>query len=217
MVRPILKPSDAGSRRSELDVCCALACDAEAVIESFQLPMCEFHLIESYRQSLQYIRVQRDMAERGGPISSELPALAEPIKGQFGICPECAHRTLCRDKVEGAVICAFSDCDYSADRDQFDRLCQERIDSASAQDEVVYYIRFGDRVKIGTTTNLAKRLPFIPHDEVMATEPGGIYVERQRHKQFQHLRAKVGHGREWFQLTPELADHIAVMRSRMVA
>lgn len=75
---------------------------------------------------------------------------------------------------------------------------------------LVYYVRFSDRVKIGTTHNLAKRLADVPHDEVLATEPGGLILERQRHEQFAHLRVH----REWFTLTPELADHIAAVRAR---
>lgn len=197
--------------------CCALACNAPAVMESFQLPFCESHVIEAYRQARQYIQTRRDLAEQGEPISPELPVFVDLIKLPFGICPACDLLGLQRDKVSGMVICCHPECDYTADRAEFDRLCQQRIASASAIQEVVYYLRFGDRVKIGTTKNLAKRLPDIPHDEVLATEPGGVYVERQRHQQFRHLRAKVGHNREWFTLTPELAEHIAAVRARQDA
>lgn len=72
---------------------------------------------------------------------------------------------------------------------------------------VVYYIRFGDRVKIGTTVNLPQRLTSIPYDEVMATEPGGPRVERQRHKQFARCRLTG----EWFGLSPELRRHIGAL------
>lgn len=71
---------------------------------------------------------------------------------------------------------------------------------------VVYYVLFGDRVKIGTTTKLRKRLTAIPHDRVLATEPGSYDVERQRHAQFRHLRE--GRNREWFRYEAELVDHI---------
>ena len=60
---------------------------------------------------------------------------------------------------------------------------------------VVYYIRFGDRIKIGTTGNLTGRLMTLPHDELLATEPGGIELEKQRHRQF---AADLVAGREWF-------------------
>ena len=37
---------------------------------------------------------------------------------------------------------------------------------------IVYYMRIGDRVKIGTTTNLKRRRAEINPEELMATEPG---------------------------------------------
>jgi hypothetical protein len=72
---------------------------------------------------------------------------------------------------------------------------------------VVYYIRFSDRVKIGTTTNLPQRLAGLPHDELLATEPGGPKVELRRHQQF--ADTQVPGQREWFFQSPELSAHIA--------
>lgn len=73
---------------------------------------------------------------------------------------------------------------------------------------VVYYILFGDRIKIGTTTNLVKRLQDLPHDEVLATEPGGTGIERQRHTQFGVYRVTG----EWFEMGDELVDHVNELR-----
>lgn len=72
------------------------------------------------------------------------------------------------------------------------------------QHPVVYYIRFGDRVKIGTTFDLQARLSVIPHDEVLGTEPGSYALEKRRHRQFAADRV-VG---EWFRLSPGLIAHI---------
>lgn len=69
----------------------------------------------------------------------------------------------------------------------------------------VYYILFGDRVKIGYTTNLSERLRAIPHDAVLAVEPGSMQDERARHAQFHDLRV-VG---EWFRYEEPLQSHIA--------
>lgn len=209
--------TDASRMGDDIEGCRALACDATSAIASFQLPLCEYHIIESYRQALEYIRMQRDRAEMGESITLELPQVVEPVKLPFGICPSCERGGLCRVKSSGEVMCGNHDCGYTANREEFDRLCQERIETASALREVVYYVRFGDRVKIGTTKNLQDRLAFIPHDEVLATEPGGVYVERRRHAQFKHLRARVGRSREWFSLAPELTDHIAAVRAREAA
>jgi helix-turn-helix protein len=74
---------------------------------------------------------------------------------------------------------------------------------------VVYYLRFGDRIKIGTTVGLTARLSNIPHNELLATEPGGSDVETARHRQFAALRIY----REWFRPGPVLVDHIAALRA----
>lgn len=69
---------------------------------------------------------------------------------------------------------------------------------------VVYFIRFGDRVKIGFTTNLAGRLADLPHDEVLGTVPGAMADERRCHAAFAHLRVTG----EWFRAEPELLSFI---------
>jgi len=74
--------------------------------------------------------------------------------------------------------------------------------------DVVYYLRFGDRVKIGTTGNPRQRLAAIWHDELLAFERGDRAVERARHEQFAAQR----HGRtEWFAADAELTAHVAAL------
>lgn len=73
-----------------------------------------------------------------------------------------------------------------------------------AAGELVYYMRFGDRVKIGYTTNLASRLKAVPNDELLATEPGTRAVEAARHHQFRELRLTG----EWFDHVEPLVSHI---------
>ncbi|MFS0852419.1 GIY-YIG nuclease family protein [Microbacterium sp. 179-I 3D4 NHS] len=70
--------------------------------------------------------------------------------------------------------------------------------------DVVYYIRFDRRVKIGTSRRPRQRLSSIRHEELLAFERGGRAVEQQRHRDFAAARE----GGEWFTLTPELAAHI---------
>lgn len=74
----------------------------------------------------------------------------------------------------------------------------------------VYYLRFGDRIKIGVSSNLRSRLVVIPHDELLTVEVGDREVERGRHEQFElaHISG------EWFRPTPELLEHIAVVKGR---
>ena len=71
--------------------------------------------------------------------------------------------------------------------------------------DVVYYLRWGDRVKIGTTGAPRRRLAEVWHHELLAFERGDRELERARHRQFAHLRE----GGEWFRADGELLDHAA--------
>lgn len=74
--------------------------------------------------------------------------------------------------------------------------------------DVVYYIRFGERIKIGTSSNPRSRIAALPHDEVLAFERGGREVEQRRHAQFAALRWP---GSEWFRADGELLAHVALV------
>ncbi len=71
--------------------------------------------------------------------------------------------------------------------------------------DVVYYLRFRDRIKIGTTANPRQRLSRIWHDELLAFERGDRLVERRRHEQFAQWRRD---GSEWFEASTELTEHV---------
>jgi hypothetical protein len=88
---------------------------------------------------------------------------------------------------------------------------QQRLDAARAEGRmVVYYVRIGNNIKIGTTTSFKYRMISLMPDEILATEPGHEELERLRHKQFAHLR--VPPGRERFRADPELMEHIRMLR-----
>lgn len=76
---------------------------------------------------------------------------------------------------------------------------------------VVYYVRIGDHIKIGFTTNMKLRLSAlrIDPDAVLATEPGGRTLEAERHKQFAAERVS---RREDFNPSRRLLDHIGKVR-----
>jgi len=92
-------------------------------------------------------------------------------------------------------------------------LAQARADQA-----VVYYIRLpGDRIKIGTTTNMTIRLTGlrVRSGAVLATEPGSYDLERARHQQFADLRytdGKANRQLEDFAPGQDLLDHITMLR-----
>lgn len=74
--------------------------------------------------------------------------------------------------------------------------------------DVVYYIRWNDRIKIGTSNNPRQRLRALWHDELLAFERGGREQERTRHLEFADLRE----GGEWFTADSRLLDHAAALR-----
>lgn len=81
-------------------------------------------------------------------------------------------------------------------------------EAAARRDDLVYYILFGSRIKIGTSASLRSRLDSLPRGvKVLATEPGGHDVERERHEQFADCRA----GGEWFRPTQLLLRHVALL------
>lgn len=102
--------------------------------------------------------------------------------------------------------------DVIMDIHQHDQVKKDRSAKLQADRkyQVVYYMRIGNRVKIGTSTNLKVRLEAINPEELMCTEPGGHPLEKQRHHQFAELRT---HG-EWFRLEGELQQHIERLRSQ---
>jgi hypothetical protein len=81
-------------------------------------------------------------------------------------------------------------------------------DVAPPRVDVVYYLRQGDRVKIGTTASPRQRFGAIWHEEVLAFERGDRHLERRRHERFAADRFA---GSEWFRVTPALTAHIDVL------
>lgn len=74
-----------------------------------------------------------------------------------------------------------------------------------SRNQCVYYMRIGDRCKIGYTSNLLARVKALNPEELMAAEPGTEELETRRHREFHALRT---HG-EWFRLEEPLVGHVA--------
>jgi hypothetical protein len=94
-------------------------------------------------------------------------------------------------------------------------ICEWRLgeipdpDAVPPRVDVVYYIRFANRIKIGTSANPRQRLATLKHDELLAFERGNRQLEQRRHAQFAGDRfART----EWFALNPDLTEHIGVLR-----
>lgn len=69
---------------------------------------------------------------------------------------------------------------------------------------VVYFIRFRDAVKVGTTGDLSARMNDLPWEEIIGLAPGGIHVEVKHHRNLRPYRI---YG-EWFELTDEVVEYI---------
>ena len=113
-------------------------------------------------------------------------------------CALCGHRDAVR--VAAALMCAWCGWRYGDSPDP---------DLPRPVIEVVYYIRYDRRVKIGTSRRPRQRLASIRHEELLAFEQGGRSVEQARHREFADIRE----GGEWFTLTPQLESHIAGLRT----
>lgn len=75
---------------------------------------------------------------------------------------------------------------------------------------IVYYVRRGELVKIGTTVNPVSRLKSLMPDEILAFEPGDRATEQRRHRQFAGCRVALKS--EYFRQDAKLMEHIAELR-----
>jgi hypothetical protein len=83
----------------------------------------------------------------------------------------------------------------------------------AAAGSVVYYMRIGNRIKIGFSTNLTERLKAINPEELMAFELGGRKLEMARHSQFAQSRVNG----EWFKYEGPLAEHVRELQDSLRA
>lgn len=75
---------------------------------------------------------------------------------------------------------------------------------------IVYYIRRGSLIKIGTTRRPLQRFKDLLPDEILAWEPGSQPEEARRHEQFRDLR--VSTGAEYFRRDAALDIHMSQIR-----
>ena len=93
-------------------------------------------------------------------------------------------------------------------------LCEWRVgelpfEAAPPRVDVVYYLRFADRIKIGTSGGPRQRLAQLRHDELLAFERGDRVTEQRRHAQFAELRFD---RTEWFHSGPALLEHVSALQ-----
>ena len=79
--------------------------------------------------------------------------------------------------------------------------------------DVVYYLRYDDRIKIGTSANPRQRLAALEGEQLIVPERGDRTVERHRHEQFAADRfART----EWFRRSSALEAHVAGLAAGVV-
>lgn len=76
--------------------------------------------------------------------------------------------------------------------------------------ERVYFLRAGNKVKIGRTRNVQARIDALQNMNpvrlhLLFAQPGGVSLERSYHQRFKAYRA---HG-EWFEIRGDLADFLS--------
>ncbi|WP_025159449.1 GIY-YIG nuclease family protein [Leifsonia aquatica] len=148
-------------------------------------------------------------AHAGAPVPLCLPHLLEAhdwVSEEYGVtdllpspCAFCGARLGVR--YPSGWLCAI--CEWRAGELPPEGAAASRVD-------VVYYLRYRDRIKIGTTANPAQRFASLPHDEVLAFERGDRTREHERHKEFAALRIP---GTEWFETDTRLLRHVARLRA----
>lgn len=151
------------------------------------------------------------------------PARYATLRRQYHHCPDCLTWML-RDRENDLFLCL--QCGRKETREQFaqtvahnksvykkdnvaERMFKKAVDTGHKG--VIYYVRFAHLIKIGTTTDLAKRLEVIPWDELLLTEPGSYRLERERHLQF----ADCNYRNEWFKQDEKLMAFIEQRRGEL--
>lgn len=76
----------------------------------------------------------------------------------------------------------------------------------------IYIVQLGDRVKIGFTLNMKRRMGQVPHERVLATFPGTLADEAAMHEAFAESRVTG----EWFAVSPELLKMTRLIREGIV-
>lgn len=115
-----------------------------------------------------------------------------------GPCTLCGH--LLGDRIGEAWLCGYCGWRYGDVPD---------TDLPLPRIEVVYYLRYDRRVKIGTSRRPRQRIASIRHHELLAFERGGRSVEQQRHRDFATARE----GGEWFTFDDEVRAHVEGLRA----
>jgi hypothetical protein len=176
----------------------AIVSDVRLCVEHWQAAIRDFNLAA---ETLAAHHAGRDEA-----ITEAMPAGARRISGW---CPSCRQSDVLWTSADGSEVqCGSDGCSYLRSAPQHADRWHEQLLEYSRGRPVVYYVRFGLYIKIGTSEKLRSRLLNVPHDELMAIEFGGPQLEARRHSQFSVSR----HVGEWFLPSADLISHVERLR-----
>lgn len=154
------------------------------------------------------------------------------LKAHGYLCPRCRDPIM-YDRRDQVYFCVRKGCDFRQTRDEYkltvrdikltldrgrviaetERESDRLAHLATNEDmifNVVYYVRFRDAIKIGTSGNPKSRLNNLPWEELVALEVGSYGLEHRRHAQFRDKMIID----EWFEIHDELEQHIARVQER---
>jgi hypothetical protein len=96
---------------------------------------------------------------------------------------------------------------FSRWKTEEERYQAEKAALRQDRDGFVYYLHVGERIKIGYSVDVKRRMrDYPPGSELLAVEPGDRELETKRHRQFAGSRTD---GREWFRPTPDILELVA--------
>jgi hypothetical protein len=162
---------------------CAITADTggacdEPVVPGAPVNLCVQHLLAAH-----------DWVAREVGVTDTLPSPCLACGSRLGV------------KYPSGWLCAI--CEWKVGE-----MPDQEASGVRARVDVVYYLRFRDRIKIGTSGNPRQRLAALRYDELLAFERGDRLLEQRRHAQFAAHRILRS---EWFEAHDALAEHIRVL------
>lgn len=180
--------------------CCHPSCDMPAWEHlATQVPLCERHIFNVYKTVNRFLTEQTPKSDEYALLPMEQDRIPGP-------CPSCGHAGyLTISSITERVRCLNASCGYEAHVIKFEYLRRGLLFDLAGYRNVVYYIKFRDCVKIGTSRDLRSRWRDIASTEMLyGFEWGDRRLERKRHEQFRDYR-RTG---EWFEDNCHIRSHI---------
>lgn len=181
------------------DVCCQPSCDGLASTQiASQVPLCEIHILDVYKSVNHLLTVHHPKQDEYALLPMEQHQIPGP-------CPSCGHTGYLMLSVTDVVRCLNASCNYEASAAQFESIRRNLLFDLAGSRSVVYYVKFRDWVKIGTSRNLKSRAKGLAGVEMLyGFEWGSYRLERKRHDKFAAYR-RFG---EWFEDNQHIRAHI---------